>query len=927
MSLKYISSAWQTHLKTGSQPSRDNRVFIDFRQKRYISLSEANERYEPVKLDRNRVGSFTYYAFGAYTNLVATNDLSDNTEWDHSATYHTSASALFDQRIRKTVWSWTRGSNTTTTIITDTNNDPGTSGTYSSTLWFYCSVACVVKFGLIHGGGTDYSSTDTTTAGEWNLIKLSVTTANDPTGIEWNITKSGGGNFDNTQIFRACEPVLLKTAYSYPSAGDDLSPGAVQNDYFLPFTQQISGRIIIEPWWSASEANDHYIFKWSIDANRYISLYYNDGYHLDYKGGVNTRTLINGYKPDAAEFYIIDFSIDLTEISPDIIDGGSSSSVGSDILDGGSSSSVGSDIADGNWIGTKTSGSNIWFNRTEASDTWSGAIDESNFNFAKLELGHTGGASHLNGEFIQAFFIPDVLITDADIQDDYKTVLNERVYFDFNGYSWGQTRCKIPASSILRIWQSSFNQKSNGAYGANRISLLLYNAQGEYSDNQTTAFEPENLLYNGSSDQLYLQTRTPVYVENYYSGDWDFKFVGRVDTNFYRRQSSFDNITTVELTCEDIVDLIANKITSLAISFEDYKFSDPDNKDTSLLHAIMRLGMQTGYKNYLGNSSFENTTIANSWTATGGTFVKTAGGLVGSNYGRFIGTGNVAQKVKFLETTVSKSEYLQIGEKWNFQVLARCQGGNPGITMTIEELTAADALISSTSQAHTLPYGGDWELINVVHTVVGTSTPARLRVKITAANYSIFDVDAAMLNRSDKIIYWNIVNANDGTAGVIGSESNESDTYELCGFDADTVDITHPYCVIPEHTSPWMFLQNFAIATQAKYLGIDNNGTIKYRSALTGAEDEIVLNTITSIKNISTSIDNQCYNKIVVRAVNIKKETELRVIWKAANANIFTTEGEVLNETIVDDGYFPDPDTYGEFWVQYNDQVAQLGRG
>jgi hypothetical protein len=419
-----------------------------------------------------------------------------------------------------------------------------------------------------------------------------------------------------------------------------------------------------------------------------------------------------------------------------------------------------------------------------------------------------------------------------------------------------------------------------------------------------------------------MQTHCPLEVEVWYGGIFELEFCGHVDDDLFTRHSVIDDVSVVTITAQDTVEWLQKDIAKIGYSYENYSLSKPADYSTSLLHTITRLNTYKGWYNYLGNSSFENATISNSWlvAGAGATFLPVAGGLIGTNKGDLVygsAAASVYQIVSFAGT-----KKLDTQQNWNFSIYLKSAGASSG-TLRISGYTDA-VETESANTPWSLTGGEGWRKFEIGYTIA-TATINKIRCTVTLASNVTLSMDCAMLIQAKLAQNWFTLNSNDGTGGTIGADYSMIAKYDTLGFDTDDVNIVHPWAIIKQNDVFWDHIIDIRDATAAYYLGMDSCGTLKYRSPFkTGYSDPSSILTVTGVQSVDTVIDVNQANHIIIHGIQIIKESDAggasKVLWNAKNANSFgTLNGADIFETVAAGAYWPYPATYPEYWAKYSE--------
>ena len=651
-------------------------------------------------------------------------------------------------------------------------------------------------------------------------------------------------------------------------------------DYLLPLDgiTQLTVIIRVKPQFAYDTADDQPVWSWYVDANTYLTLFYDAGtdqFHVKWKDGGTERTM------ESTTTYTSDGQLQVWQ-----------------------------DIAVSiNW-GTSEG---LYIDRTSEDTTWSGAEDSKTSYFPLFSLRHenaTEGDYYINYLRI----CTNDAATSAEIANDLKTIQTEEIFWSFDGHGLGRSRCNVTKFVRTFTLEKSREDRISGAPGANILTVELQSTSGEFADDQYAAFSPPT-VYNGLVTQKYLQKRLTVSMEHWYSNLFEPLFIGRVDENLFSRSTYINELSRVSITAEDMASDIAREGKRKARYWENKKLSDATEAD-SLVHLIARLATQRVIYNFASNSSFENATITNSWVVSGAgaTFTKAAGGLFGSNEGQLDYDAALCAVTQTIMFTGTKK--LNVGETWNFSIWIS----------TDTTLSDASTLIGiyeddsggnndSTTQQVALTADKDWKLFEVSHTITDSDSD-RLRIIMQLNEAAVVSYDGAMLVQNNRAYKWFVLNDNDGTAGTESADDADYNAFDMCGFDVDAVNIVHPWAVVEQGESIWEYLKEIAIGCVASYMGFDSSGTLKFRSRFkTGYTDPTSIETITSFIGIDTALAPIIANKIEVHGVHIVKENILKYVWDAVSSTLW--QDGITGIILANGESFPDPAVYGEFWAKY----------
>jgi len=658
--------------------------------------------------------------------------------------------------------------------------------------------------------------------------------------------------------------------------------------YLLALTTKMVVDVRAMAGFAFDVASDQPLFSWYYDANNYLTVFYqaaSDKIVAKWKDGGTERTLESEQYDDGTSYTDIATVVRVT-LSFD--------------------STTGS-----------TAGSALYVNGVLQDEEWSGAIDAKGQEYPFFEIrsaNATAGAWDV--DCVRLFLSRTA--TAAEVAAHFGAVLNEEVYWPMNGIALGRTRCNVTSFVADYSLHRASETIDGSSQAANTLSLSLFSIQGEFADDQYAAFDPANSVYNGTSAQKYMTKKCPVLMESWYGDDFEPMFVGRVDENLFARRSSAWNLSRVFIGCIDQVASMAMRRLRKSRYYQDYKLSDPTTEASSLLHVIARLATLAEVYNYAANSSFENATIGNSWLASGGTLTKEADALIGSACGQLANASGSTQRV-YQIITFTGTKKLNVGETWSFAVyLKAAAAAASNIRLAEHDSVGVNA---STTTAYSLAGGEGWKKYEVSHTITD-STSDRLRIEVDVVNGETVKVDCVMLLQSDRAAQWFVLNDNDGASGTESADDADYSTYDTCGFDADDVDITHPWQRLEKRTTVWDELKQLADGTLAWYIGMDEAGTLKFRSRLKAAyADPSPIETLSAgVQQVVSVIEPWQANRIVIHGIAILIDDYVRLVWSGVAAGVFPKDsGGAIAVTVANGGTFPDVATYGEFLAKYGE--------
>jgi hypothetical protein len=655
-------------------------------------------------------------------------------------------------------------------------------------------------------------------------------------------------------------------------------------NYFLDMPSKMVLDIYCKPTFSYTGGTNQYLWTWYNDATHQLALYFDvtaHKYTLAWQDGGTMRTQVSSAYGSDVAFQVwtrITVSLDLT-------------------------------------TGT-VNGSALYIQGASVSTAWSGASDTKARYFPVFTVrGQNGTAGGYTINYCRLFF--GITATASEVSANFSAKLDEEVIWHYNGHAVGHTRCNV-TGRVRNVALQKTIESGTGNSNPNQLGVILMSTIGQFADDQYAAFAPASEIYNGTSSQKYMQKRTPIELETWYGGLFELEFSGRVDDTLWKRRSVIDDVSTVTLSALDRIDDLKRSLAPVSYTYENYDLSKPGDYSTSLLHTIVRLCTRKSWYNFLGNSSFENATIANSWlvAGAGATFSRVAGGLIGSFQGDLVygaAAASVYQIVTF--TGIKKIDTQQV---WNFSIYLKSAAAASG-TLRISGYTGGVETEFQT-QAYALTGGEGWRKFEVSYTVA-TSTVNAIRCTWTKAEAGTLSADCAMLIQRSASVNWFALNSTDGAAGSISSDSAMNAYYDSIGFDTDDAAITHPWVLINQNDTLMSHLEDIADATAATYLGMDSCGTLKYRTPFkAGYADPASIATITSMQEVSAIMDITQANHIIIHGIQIIKSTFNVILWNAKNTGSFSTvNGADIYESVVAGASWPNTTTYPEYWAKLSE--------
>ena len=633
--------------------------------------------------------------------------------------------------------------------------------------------------------------------------------------------------------------------------------------------------------------SDQPLASWYADANNYLTVYYDqttDKIIAKWKGGTAERTLESEQYDAGAAFT----NINTVERVTLVFDSTSGDTTGSELL----------------------------VNGVSQDTSWSGNADARTVRAPTFEI---RAENTTVGDWLvnTVRYFSGVTATSAEATDNFKSTLEEEVYWYLNSCALGRTRCNVTAKTLGSGCGRSTEDIQTGTLIANRLNLTLNSNSGEFADEQYAAWDPANRVYNGTTAQRYMTKRCPVIAETWYGDDFEPYFIGRVEGGF-QRSTPIGGISTVRVDAVDQTAEVANVFVRQGQYWEDKKIADATEAN-SLVHLITRVGTQRTVYNYLANSSFENATIANSWTASAGTLTREATPLLGSNCGQMAnatgGEVTVSQTV-----TMTGTKKLNVGETWTFSVYLKSAAAATA-EIRIEEHDSGGINGSAATTTYNLSGGEGWVKYEVSRDIAD-STSDRVAVYIEVADTKTVLFDCASLDQNDRAKDWFVLNDNDGASGVESADDADSDTYDTCGFDVDAVAYTHGWARVDKGENVWTYVRQLADAAGAYQCGFSEAGVFTFKCMLaTGYSDPTAVETVDTATSVTAVLEPLQANKIVVRGVKILKDDAARVVWNAPATGLFTqAKGYPMFESVLNGNDFPDSTSYPEFVAAYDEE-------
>jgi hypothetical protein len=242
----------------------------------------------------------------------------------------------------------------------------------------------------------------------------------------------------------------------------------------------------------------------------------------------------------------------------------------------------------------------LYIDGVEIDDAWSDAPDAITSNFDTMQIrAYNSGEGLWYVNYLRMFTYSALA---ADVSDNFQGYKGEEIFFDFDGNQVGKTRCNV--GRFVRSWNyNAASENDAGNQVANRATLTLLSLAGEFADDQYSAFDPENDVFNGLITQKYLQQRCRVEIESWYDGDFEPLIRGYVDSGHFSRMTQVDYWSEVSIGVEDYVAIIANTYLQDNVEIDNALLSSDTAK--SVFHTVARLATGKQTVNFLCESGFE----------------------------------------------------------------------------------------------------------------------------------------------------------------------------------------------------------------------------------------------------------------------------------------------------------------------------------
>lgn len=696
-------------------------------------------------------------------------------------------------------------------------------------------------------------------------------------------------------------PVSGTPTYTLVTSGDN-QPGSHYLSggtplYLNELQDSLSFEIRFKPKFVYSVATDQVLLQWYESATQYFKVYYNataDKFYVEWQDGGTARSLESQQFDDGTTYEDIDQWITL---------------------------SFTADLTTGD-----TTGAQLWINRTSQDATWSGAIDTPTISKVELRFNE---ADNYNIAYARLF--PSETVVDADVQNAFEDMYAEELYFNFDGNAVGRHRCNI-TRHVKSYGYSASAENDAGSQTANRLSMTLYNLAGQFADDQYAAFDPENDIFNGLVTQKYLRQRCGVFMESWYSNDFEPLFIGYLDDSGFPRNTRADEYSEVSIKAEDYIGQIARKFKDRPVYYENKNLCDTADETNSLLHLVSRLATRRTFYNYCRNSNFEDLDgfgEPNLWRDFDVTLTRDSTyTFCDSTYSGkivFSADGWVYQTAHFYDTN---KEYSVFGKEpyfypdadttWTASVWVR---SDAAFTGTLRLAHAAARGSGGTTAAISLTGDEGWTQYIVSNTFDTDSEYILLGIE---ADSGTLYINGPTIRFGSTMYNGYVVNTNSPDPGdYIDTDGIAYEDIDYVGIDGEDMDVLHPWVLIKEQSSLWEEVKSIGDASVARYLGMDKAGTLRFRSSISGT-DPSTLETVDAPMSLATTLESEKANRIIVHGVKIEKSSYPQIlwIWTASRANDSDSdEGDILAVSIggISPTYYPATGSGEELWAKYGD--------
>lgn len=398
--------------------------------------------------------------------------------------------------------------------------------------------------------------------------------------------------------------------------------------------------------------------------------------------------------------------------------------------------------------------------------------------------------------------------------------------------------------------------------------------------------------YNQSSSSLYQPAS---------DAPFEIVFNGSAEKGAFSRNVAFGSLSSLSITANDKIKDMSGKKQKNAEVFENYYFSRETPSNNSLIHEFIQRATRKEVVNYLGNSGFENTTISNSWTATGtgASFVRSNTVAINGTYSGYLtGTSGLAINQE-IDLDISLNDIMTL-QFYAYSTTVKT------LTLTINE--CYNATVNGTSTVAIAHSGKGWDQFSLSHTMV-SSISNNLKIQIAISASGVY-FDMAMLTYG-RIKQFYTDNTNDGTSGIISYLQAKTGYYNTIGISTEDTSYIHPWALLKSSESPYEHAKQLADASNGRLFNINQSGVFEYKSFLTSDISLSAIDSIPSIAQVSAINQPLTANKVVVEGVRIEKKTTVDNVWRASDAIPDQSEETTVWAVYLNNGEtWPDPTAY-----------------
>jgi hypothetical protein len=459
---------------------------------------------------------------------------------------------------------------------------------------------------------------------------------------------------------------------------------------------------------------------------------------------------------------------------------------------------------------------------------------------------------------------------------------------------------------------------ANGYLGRDAVSNFFPGAMDEFRIYSRALSAGESAyLYGNPSDWGTIGKVEPL-------------FIGRTTPGAFKRDSpsKFEGYVTIDAE-DGISELGETKLPASHAynnSVSAYKMAYPTDESLSLVHEITRLVTKHEIRNYSLNSSFENATIGNSWTASGLTLTRDN---TYAQFGTYSAKAVAASAGQYFRQVIKfeTADFIDVGDVFNFSAFIR-QGTASTVKIQIEELDNSGTLIGSATETACGTDTGVFTRINVARTIL-SALCTELRITFYAIGASTFYADGVMLTRGIDPVDYFLLNAHDGTSGIGSAEDCEVYLYDTKAIDTEDVALSHPYAIVNKGDTAWDHLKDIGDALIPRYIGESCDGVLQVKFNY-NETDPATIGAIENVASISTSLDINQANSIKVEGILIDKIPAAavaagasQVLWDGTSV-FLTGSGNRLEHPIVNGAKL---DSHGATVIeaQYSDTIKESG--